>query len=271
MAATDYVLGTHDEEIARLGLQYRAWRSRAFAAWRRGEFCHGQTVLDVGCGPGFAALDLAEVVGPDGHVVAIDKSGRFLAYLDVTCRELGISNIATCRADFDASEFPNVTADRAWCRWVLSFVKEPRAVLARVAGSLPPNGVIVLHEYFNYARWRTMPPSPEVDEFVSAVMASWRGSGGEPNVALMVPRWLEELGFEVLSVCTIVDVVQPGHLNWAWLRSFIEVGRRRLVELECLTPERAESIWRGFSQLEATPGTRMMTPGVLQIVATRKA
>ena len=50
MSGTDYVLGTHDEEIARLGLQHRAWRSRALAAWQKGEFGPGQTVLDVSAG-----------------------------------------------------------------------------------------------------------------------------------------------------------------------------------------------------------------------------
>ena len=86
MWRTDYVLGTHDEEIARLGLQHRAWQSRALAAWRKADFGSGQTVLDVGCGPGFATLDLAEVVGRDGRVLAIDKSERFLDYLEATCR-----------------------------------------------------------------------------------------------------------------------------------------------------------------------------------------
>ena len=269
MSGTDYVLGTHDEEIARLGLQHRAWRSRALAAWQKGEFGPGQTVLDVGCGPGFASLDMAELVGPDGRVIAMDKSERFLACLGATCHERRIDNIATCRADFDIGEFPDATADRAWCRWVLSFVKDPRTVLAHVAGSLRPGGVVVLHEYFDYATWRTAPPYPEVDEFVSAVMASWRNTGGEPNVALMVPHWLEELGFELLSVRPILDIVQAEHMSWSWLRTFIEIGRRRLVELEYLTLDRAESIWQVFTDLEAAPGTWMMTPGVLEVIAKR--
>ncbi len=33
MADRDYVLGTHDDEIYRLGFQHRVWRPRALDAW----------------------------------------------------------------------------------------------------------------------------------------------------------------------------------------------------------------------------------------------
>ncbi len=39
----DYILGTHDDEIVRLGLQHRVWRPRALDAWRRAGFTTGQT------------------------------------------------------------------------------------------------------------------------------------------------------------------------------------------------------------------------------------
>ena len=48
---TDYVLGTHDEEIARLGVQHAAWRADALAAWRTAEIGPRQmsaAVLDMG-------------------------------------------------------------------------------------------------------------------------------------------------------------------------------------------------------------------------------
>jgi SAM-dependent methyltransferase len=281
ISTRDYVLGTHDEEIARLGLQHRTWRQRALEAWRSAGIVAGQTVLDVGCGPGYAALDIAEIVGPSGRVIAIDKSERFLAALEAACGERHIPNIATFRADLDALEFPEVLADRAWCRWVLSFVKNPRAILAKIAATLTPDGAIVLHEYFDYSTWRGAPRCPELEEFVSAVMTSWRADGGEPDIALSLPRWLEELGFEILSVRPIVEIAQcesgqinserPDHLRWKWLASFLEVGRPRLVELGHLTPARSESIWQAFLQFQATPGARMITPGVLEIIAVRRA
>jgi SAM-dependent methyltransferase len=267
----EYVLGTHDEEIARLGLQHRAWRNHALAAWESAGVGPSQTVLDVGCGPGYASLDLAEVVGPSGRVVAIDKSERFLEALEGMRRQRGLERIASYRADLDAGDFYPGTADRAWCRWVLSFVKNPREVLARIAAALGPGGVVVLHEYFDYATWRSAPRCSELEEFVAAVMASWRDQGGEPDVGLAVPGWLEELGFEIRCVRPIVEIVEINHLSWEWLRTFIEVGRKRLLDLGYLSVERAESIWQVFTRLEATPGRRMITPAVLEVVAVRKA
>ena len=52
----NYLLGTHDEEIARLGLQHRVWRPRVLDAWRRAGITHGSTVVDAGAGPGRASV-----------------------------------------------------------------------------------------------------------------------------------------------------------------------------------------------------------------------
>jgi SAM-dependent methyltransferase len=266
----DYVLGTEDAEIERLGLQHRAWRQRVLEAWRLAGIGPGQTVLDVGCGPGHAALDLSELVGSSGRVLAIDKSERFLRALDAACRERRINNIKTHSADLDAGEFPDGIADGAWCRWVLAFVKNPRAVLERIAEALGPSGILVVHEYFDYSTWRAAPRCSELEEFVAAVMTSWRDNGGEPDIALSLPGWLEELGFEVRCARPVIDVVQPGHLSWSWLATFVEVGRRRLVDLGYLSASRSELIWQAFVDLQTLPGARMITPGVLEIVAVRR-
>src|SRR2546426_12762513 len=97
----DYVLGTHDDEIARLGLQHRVWRPRALDAWRRAGFTMGQTILDIGCGPGYATLDLAEIVGPAGRVVALDRSRRFLDVLEANRLQRGLENISVVEMELD--------------------------------------------------------------------------------------------------------------------------------------------------------------------------
>src|SRR6266536_2684057 len=85
----DYVLGTHEEELARLGLQHRVWRPVALDCWQRAGITVGKRVLDVGAGPGYAAIDLAEIVGPTGEVVALERSQNFIRAMETTCRESG--------------------------------------------------------------------------------------------------------------------------------------------------------------------------------------
>jgi ubiquinone/menaquinone biosynthesis C-methylase UbiE len=129
----DYVLGTHDEEVTRLGLQHRVWRSRALDAWRRAGFRTGQTLIDVGCGPGWASLDLAEIVGPGGRIVAIDRSRRFLDVLERARTDRHLSQIEVVELDLDESRLPAVGADGAWARWAFAFLREPRRLLEHVA------------------------------------------------------------------------------------------------------------------------------------------
>jgi len=267
---TDYVLGTHDEEMARLGLQHRAWQGMTHAAWRAAGIGKGQAVLDLGCGPGYASLDLAQLVGPSGRVIAVDKSEKFLNALAATCAQHKIANITTFQADLDAGEFPDVTVDGAWCRWVFAFLSKPRQTLASLGTAIRPGGSVVIHEYFDYSTWRSAPRCVELEDFVAAVMKCWRDAQGEPDIALSLVGWLEETRFEIQSVRPILHIVHPGQPKWGWLRAFVEVGRQRLVDLGYLTAEQAEAIQRAFQAMEGTRGIRMFTPAVLELIAVKK-
>lgn len=266
----DYVLGTHDEELTRLGLQNRVWRPRAMDVWRRAGFTVGQTLLDVGCGPGYAALDLADIVGPTGRVLAIDRSRRFLDALGVARDRRGLTQIETLELDLDEGRLAEVQADGAWSRWVFAFVKHPRDLLIRVRDALRPGGTFVLHEYFDYSTWRMAPRCAELEELVSVVMKTWRADGGEPDIGLQLPGWLAELGFEVKSLLPIIDIVPASNYVWQWPKSFIQVGLRRLIELGALSADRAAAISQAFAASEADPSTLMITPAVIEIIAVRQ-
>jgi ubiquinone/menaquinone biosynthesis C-methylase UbiE len=53
----------------------------------------GQIVADLGCGPGFYAVELAERVGPGGKVYAVDSDDRAVRALEKKAREHGLGNI----------------------------------------------------------------------------------------------------------------------------------------------------------------------------------
>src|SRR3977135_83418 len=168
----DYVLGTHDEEVARLGLQHRVWRPIAADCWRRAGITIGsrgvdvgagpgyatgdlaarcgptgaRRAADVGAGPGYATVDLAEIVGPTGEVLAVERSARFLEVNKQACASRGLSQVRFRQADLMEESVGHLGFDYTWCRWVASFVSSPEKLIVNIAGALRPGGLAIFHE-----------------------------------------------------------------------------------------------------------------------------
>lgn len=265
---TEYVLGTHDEELARLGLQHQVWRPHVLRCWHEAGVTRGARVLDVGAGPGYCALDLAELVAPTGRVTAVERSGRFLRAARAEAERRNIESIDFVEQDLmtgdSLGEF-----DFSWCRWVACFVEEPRRLIGRIADSLRPGGVAMFHEYADYRAWRLAPRCPSLEEFVSQVMDSWRAAGGEPDIGLDLPTMLAEAGFAVRHIRPWVFVIGPEDIMWHWPVSFMETNLSRLLELGRVEPAWVERVRRDFAAAVEAPGARFVTPIVLEIVAER--
>jgi len=268
-AETDYVLGTHDEEVARLGLQHRVWRATTADCWRRAGITEGSRVLDIGAGPGYATVDLAEIVGPRGEVLAVERSARFLEVARRACELRGLTNIRFREGDVVEDALGALNFDFAWCRWVACFVSSPEKLINNIAGALRPGGCAIFHEYSHYETWRLAPRRPAVESFTQEVMASWRAAGGEPDVALELPSLLRAAGLGIVEVQPRVVTVSPQSYVWQWPASFVEINLTRLLELKRVTEEWTESVRREFREAEADPTTLLTTPLFLEIIARR--
>jgi SAM-dependent methyltransferase len=269
MSEKDYVLGTHDEEIARLGLQHRVWRSIVLDTWRKAGITFGSRVIDVGAGPGFATIDLAEIVGTEGEILAVERSSRFLEVATNACAARGIGNVRFRNVDLMQEPLGVTDYDAAWCRWVACFVPSAATLVNSIAKALRPGGVAIFHEYYNYGTYQFAPRRPALESFVEQVMASWRAAGGEPNIALELPALLPAAGLRLRHVQPHVFTVTPRDYVWRWPASFIEVNLVRLRELGRVSAEWVESVRRAFQEAQADATTLVTTPLLLEIVAER--
>jgi SAM-dependent methyltransferase len=267
--AGDYVLGTHDDEVERLGIQHRLWRHRVLDCWRRARIGAGQRVADIGAGPGYAAMDLAEIVGPRGAVTAFERSVRFLEVMRKRAAARGLGNLIAQETDLDEQPLGIAGLDAAWCRWVLSFVRRPAVVVEKIAGALKPGGRAVFHEYVAYGTWACVPPLPSHARFVEAVMTSWRASGGEPDIAQQLPGMLAAAGLHIVTAEPVVYLLTPADPMWGWPASYIASGRERLVELGHLSAADSQRLEREFAALTANPEARMLTPLLLEVIALK--
>ena len=266
-----YVIGTHDAEIERLGLQHRVWRPSVLEFWRLAGLTDSMTVIDAGAGPGYAAADLAEIVGDTGRVLAVERSHRFVSALQARAKAYGIANIAAVESDLLDYAWPTEAADRIWCRWVLAFVSDPAKVLRGMLKALKPGGALMLHEYYDYASWHIAPRSAEFEAYVAKIIASWRASGGEPDIGLALPRLLSNMGLEIELVRPVVFAAHPGDFVWQWPTTFARSNAHVMAENGTIPRAEAERIGTILTQYEADPASLVITPGVLQIVARKPA
>ena len=266
-----YVIGTHDAEIERLGVQHRVWRSSVLDFWRLSGLTEGMTVIDAGAGPGHATLDLAEIVGPRGRVIALERSRRFLDALEERAGARGLRNIETVETDLLDFDWGSVAADRLWCRWVLAFVADPASVVRGMGRALKPGGAALIHEYYDYASWRLAPPSAAFEDYVAKIIARWRASGGEPDIALALPKLLRAAGLTMESARPVVFAARMNDFAARWPMGFAREYLAALVDYGDVAPDEAGALTRLLSDTEADPDVLVITPGVLQIVARKPA
>jgi demethylmenaquinone methyltransferase/2-methoxy-6-polyprenyl-1,4-benzoquinol methylase len=107
----------------------------------------GSCGLDVGCGVGLYTLWLANVVGPQGQVVAIDPSPDRIAD---TVQRLKTSpmadRIVVRQGDGTAIDEPDRRFDWVWCSDVLHHIDAAVTALNAFKRVLRPGGTIVIKE-----------------------------------------------------------------------------------------------------------------------------
>ena len=268
-AERDYYLGTHDDEIRRLGVQHRVWRPQVLDAFRRAGVTVGSRIIDAGAGPGYASLDLAEIVGSDGRVIALERSERFIAALGAAAAARSLENIIIHNMDLVTDRLPAENVDAVWIRWVFAFVSDPIAVLQKLSAALRKGGVIIIHEYMDWGTMNWTPRRPALTEFVEVAIREWRASGGEPDIAVALLPMLSRSGLRLREARPIIHAVQPSNFVWRWPATFIPNHARSLAKSGAVAAEWAETVVREFAAAEADPHTVMTTPLVMEIIAER--
>jgi SAM-dependent methyltransferase len=140
-----YFLGHSDAEVERLALQNTFYRDATEATLRRAGLVSGMRVLDVGCGGGDVSLIAAELVGPSGFVLGIDRSAEA-----VMAARRRVEAEKVPQVQFAASEFDEFSADIPFDaligRFVLMYLSDPAATLRVLARHLKSDGIVAFQE-----------------------------------------------------------------------------------------------------------------------------
>ncbi len=115
----------------------------------------GQVALDLGCGPGFWTLPLADIVGPSGKVWALDVSQELL---DALAQRNPPGQVQLIRNELPAIDLQDSSVDLAWAAFVYHEM-ESEGLAAELRRVVRPNGQVAILDWRPNGSGQSGPPS----------------------------------------------------------------------------------------------------------------
>jgi ubiquinone/menaquinone biosynthesis C-methylase UbiE len=107
----------------------------------------GERVLDLGCGRGASLFPAAEAVGPRGEVVGLDLAPEMVARTAAEADRRGLAWVRVRQADAERPDEPEGRFDAVIAGFVVFFLDDPAAAVARWGRLLRPGGRLVLSTF----------------------------------------------------------------------------------------------------------------------------
>lgn len=161
----------------------------------------GQTVLDIGCGPGTDLVAMVTAVAPAGRVIGVDRDPMMLAEARTRLAERSLVEIRS--GDVHALPVDEGSVDRARTDRVLQHVADPTQVLTEFRRVARPGGRIVMAE----PDWEGLlidSPQPAMSRGLVRFLAE--EIIRNPTIGRNLARLCRETGLVVRSVVTTAPV-----------------------------------------------------------------
>jgi demethylmenaquinone methyltransferase/2-methoxy-6-polyprenyl-1,4-benzoquinol methylase len=170
----------------------------------------GSRGLDAGCGIGSNALRLAEAVGPQGHVAALDISTEFLACAKEAADKSGLSTrISLHEGDVSRLQFDDQSFDWVWSSDCVGYpFGQRRSALDEFVRVARPGGTIAI---LGWTFQQVLPGYPMLEARLNANYARIASHVDEkkPEMHFMHSLgWFEEKGLSDLAVQNFAGNIQ---------------------------------------------------------------
>jgi SAM-dependent methyltransferase len=289
IANENYALKDHTAELNRLRIQHNVWSGRCRELYKRGKILYGDTVLDVGCGPGYNTLDLSEIVGKCGKVYALDSSLKSLSFLKQRASQQGwkkcensplyllthedVSDIELIHANIEEPLPPSTIfeVNHIFVRWVLTWIRDPNNVLKhlKAAYGSAGGGNIIIWDYFSESTFElhSEVPTPMFDKLLKVLLAEWK-KNGDPSIGKSLPQMLVNNAFKIESMEPNAPTIKSKSADWIWPTTYFDTQIKRLNRDGVFSDLEVESFkaeWDGISDYETT---WYSPPMMVEIVAS---
>ncbi len=227
-----YALGRSDAETERLVLQAQIYGPITRQLFVSAGITRGMKVLDLGSGAGDVAMLLAELVGPEGHVVGVDMNASILDTARRRVRAAGWANVELHTGDVRHLTLPT-DFDAVVGRWILMYLDEPADALRHALAHVRAGGVAAFLESEDLTTpLSTYPPAPLHDELLRWMSPPPGTLGPTADMGLQLARTFAAAGLPIPQLR--LDAPVGGGADWPGYTFVAETVRSLLPRLEAI-------------------------------------
>jgi ubiquinone/menaquinone biosynthesis C-methylase UbiE len=180
----------HHESV----LRSHTWRTaQNSSAYLLPHLRAGQSLLDVGCGPGTITADLALLVAP-GEAIGIDAAADVVAQAQEHAASLGVANLRFEAGDVFSLGYPDASFDVVHVHQVLQHLADPVAALVELRRVLRPDGVLAARDS-DYGAFTWAPGDPMLDRWLELYFAVTTRNGHDARIGPRLLGLAHEAGF----------------------------------------------------------------------------
>jgi SAM-dependent methyltransferase len=266
---SDYVLGTGDDELARLRLQQEVWGPITEHFLDRLRLDFGARVLDLGCGPGLVLDSLHSRVGGRGHITALDESPAWMARIAHHAAERGWTNLHLVQKRLQDADLGVARYDLIFARWVFSFLPDVGALVKRLARALAPGGRLAIEDY-NHEGVSLFPESAGFRAVIRATRELYASKGGDTWIAARLPGHLRAAGLELVEYTPHVLCGGPGSPAFRWADAFFPHHSAGMVAAGVLSCAERELFLSEWEERKRDPDAVFFSPIVMDVAGRRR-
>src|SRR5215469_8435032 len=170
-----YALGHSERELQRLSRQGQSLAPFTRQLFEDAGISQGMRVLDVGCGSGDVAFLAADLVGPSGQVVGVDRERRAVDWANARANSQGTTNVKFIEGDPTEMEFDQ-KFDAIVGRLVLMYYPDTVDAIRKLIRHVRPGGLIVFQEV-DLANARSVPVAPLFERCITWIKQTLSTSG----------------------------------------------------------------------------------------------
>jgi SAM-dependent methyltransferase len=263
-----YVIRGGVQGRERLQVLSRLMQPATLALLQRAGVQPGMVCLDVGCGSGDVAFDLAGIVGATGRVLGTDLDEKKIELARNEAEARHLTNVEFRVADITRQE-PDRGFDLVHARFILTHLSDPQSAVAGFWRALRPGGIVVVADidfrgYFSY------PECPALSRYVDLYTRTVERRGGDANIGPRLPGMLQLGGFENVQMHLEQVAGMTGEVKIMSPLTMENIADAVIAE-GLATAEQIDDIVAELYEFARTPGTIASSPRFVEAWGTKPA